>query len=283
MDTIKISKSNIPQVRSSVGSEIGDNIPVQPKKSTIPTIVVDLPSNGYFYPETSPLSTGKVEIYRATAKHEDILQNPQFIKKGVVLDEFLKAMIATAGVSIDDLTIGDKNAVFLAARRSTYGDDYQVKVKCPECGEESKVTIDLSQLKNREYDFSNYTKGENKFSFSTSSGDTVTWKLLTHKDENLIESEMKGLQKFNSSSSTEITTRLKYLILSVNGETDKGKIKKFIEESLPAKDSLALRREVKERMPDVDMTFDFTCPKCDYSGKISVPMSSEFLWPSVNE
>ena len=283
MDNIKITKQSVPQIRSTSGSDFSESVAVHPTKSKIPTILVDLPSNGHFYPEASPLAVGKVEIYRATAKHEDILQNPQFIKKGIVLDEFLKAMIATAGVSIDDLLIGDKNAIFLAARRSTYGDEYAVKVKCPECGEESKVNIDLSQLKNKEYDFSNFRRGENGFPFTTSSGDIVTWKLLTHKDETLIESEMKGLQKFNSSSSTEITTRLKYLIVSVNGDTDKGKIKKFIEESLPAKDSLALRREVKERMPDVDMTFAFTCPKCDYTGKLSVPMSSEFLWPSVNE
>jgi predicted RNA-binding Zn-ribbon protein involved in translation (DUF1610 family) len=280
-DTIHITKSQLPQNRPTSVGEVTSVAGV--KKTTLPTIKVKLPSQGFFYPEGSILSSGEIEIFRATAKHEDILQNQQFLKKGTVLDEFLKSMIASVGVNTDDILIGDKNAIFLAARISAYGESYSTKIRCPECGEESKVVIDLSLLKNKEYDFSPYKKGENLFDLKVSNGDTVGWKLLTNKDESLIDSEIKGLQKFNSKSSTEITTRLKYIIMSVNGDSDKGKIKKYIEDSLPAKDALKIRKELREKMPDVDMTVDFECPKCDFSGRVPVPMTSEFLWPSSDQ
>lgn len=279
METIPITRQAVQQLKDQYPETA--NVPVT-KKNTLPTITVNLPSRGYFYPTNSPLSSGTIEIHQATAKHEDILQNQQFLKKGIVLDEFLKAMIVTSGVSLDDLLIGDKNAIFIATRISAYGEDYSVKVKCPECGEESKVTVDLSKVTDKEYDFGGLTKGDNKFSFQLpTSKKNITWKLLTHKDESLIDSEIKSLAKFNNGASApEITTRLKFLIVSIDGETDKGKIKKFIDESLPARDSLALRKEVKDKTPDLDMTFDFECVKCGHTAKLSIPMNPEFFWPS---
>lgn len=279
METIPITRQAVQQLKDQYPETA--NVPVT-KKNTLPTITVKLPSRGYFYPSNSPLSSGTIEIHQATAKHEDILQNQQFLKKGIVLDEFLKAMIVTAGVSLDDLLIGDKNAIFIATRISAYGEDYSVKIKCPECGEESKVTVDLSKVTDKEYDFSNLSRAENKFSFQLPvSKKNVVWKLLTHKDESLIESEIKSLSKFNNGSSApEITTRLKFLIVSIDGETDRGKIKKFIDDSLPARDSLALRKEVKDKTPDLDMTFDFECVKCGHAAKIAIPMNPEFFWPT---
>lgn len=47
---------------------------------------------------------------------------------------------------VRQLTIGDRNAVFLGTIRATYGDLREFKVKCsnPECGERLDVQIDLS-------------------------------------------------------------------------------------------------------------------------------------------
>ena len=54
-----------------------------------PTEVVDLPSKGYFYPESNPLSSGKVEMKYMTAREEDILTSPNLLKSGLVLDKLL--------------------------------------------------------------------------------------------------------------------------------------------------------------------------------------------------
>ena len=256
-------------------------------KQNIPTETVDLPSQGYFYPANHPLSNGKIEIYQVTARHEDILSNTNLLKKGTVLDEFLKALIATPNTSINDLLIGDKNALFIAARKSAYGENYTTKIKCPECSVESNIEINLSVLKAKPLNSDVLTKGENKLSFKLpNSNKVVTVSLLTHKDETDIDAELKALAKFNGPNTTnspEITTRLKYTIKSIDGESDRSRIKNFVDTQLTAKDSLALRKFVRENTPDMNMNFDFTCPACGHQVKMNVPLGANFFWPNLTE
>lgn len=258
---------------------------VEVKKPALNTTSVSLPSKGYFYSTNSPLSSGAIEIYQVTARHEDILSNTNYLKKGIVLDEFLKALIATPNVSINDLLIGDKNALFIAARKSAYGEIYTTKVKCPECNAESSIDINLDELVEKPFKIENYTKGENKFTFVLpTSNKTVTWSFMTHKDEADIDQELKALAKLGmNATAPEITTRLKYLIKAIDGDTDKVKIKNFVDTMLAAKDSMALRRHIREVTPDLDMTFNFVCPECGHQAKMSVPLGASFFWPNLND
>ncbi len=278
-----MENNTIPVTKQSASTTAPQTI--EASKNAVPTITVRLPSSGYFYPTTSPLSNGTIELYHVTAKHEDILSNTNFLKKGIVLDEFLKALIATPNVSLNDILIGDKNALLIESRKNAYGEMYDVKIKCPECGEESLVAVDLNVVKPKEFSFNKYTKGENKFSFVLpNSKKNIVWGLLTHKDENDIEQELKALSKLgNNFSSPEVTTRLKYTIKSVDGETDRAKIKNYVDNQLSAKDSLAFRKHVRENVPDLDMTFDFNCPKCGHQAKMNIPLGASFFWPNLSD
>lgn len=284
--TIPVSKA--PILNPAVKAALAQNQAEAPKP-VLPTISVALPSQGLLYPANHPLASGVIDIYQVTARHEDILSNTNLLKKGTVLDEFLKALIATPNVSINDLLIGDKNALFIAARRSAYGDEYATKIKCPECGVESVVEIDLSKLapKPLTENFTNIAKNENRCSFTLpNSGKTVIFSFLTHKDESDIDAEIKALAKFggpDKGASPEITTRLKYTIKAIDGDSDRVKIKNFVDTMLTAKDSLALRRYVRENTPDMDMNFDFTCPACGHQTKMIVPLGANFFWPNVSD
>ncbi len=86
-----------------------------------PTEMVELPSKGYFYADGHPLSSGKVEVKYMTAKEEDILTSANLVKKGIVIDRLLDSLILTPNVRGDDLLIGDKNAIMVAARIFGYG------------------------------------------------------------------------------------------------------------------------------------------------------------------
>ena len=97
------------------------------EKRQFPTEVIDLPSKGYFYPKDSPLSSGQVEIKYMTAKEEDILTSGNLIQKGIVLDKLLEALIVTEGVTLDDVLIGDKNAIMVASRVLAYGKSSRAK------------------------------------------------------------------------------------------------------------------------------------------------------------
>ena len=183
-------------------------------KFKLPTETVELPSKGLFYPESSPLSSGVIEMKYMTAREEDILTNQNYIQKGVVIDKLLQSLIVTEGVDYNILLSGDKNAIMIAARILAYGKDYEVDING------RQATIDLTELSNNEIDETSVTKGQNQFSFKLPNTDnTITFKLLNHKDEKEIEREIKGLQKLNKDNITTSTTRLKHIITSVNGST----------------------------------------------------------------
>jgi len=248
-----------------------------------PTEIVDLPSGGWFYPQGHPLSGGKIEIKMMTAREEDILTSQNLIKKGVVLKRLLDSLIVDKRIKQDDILLCDMNGIFLAVRRLAYGDQYgPLKIKCPSCGEESEHVIDLSQIELKPFDFNKYPRGQNSFNFTLPySNRLISYKILTQKEDDLVDAEVKSLSKINKERSSEVTTRLKYVIQSVDGDDDKAAVRKFIETELVSKDTLALRKHIRMNIPDVDMSFQFDCPNCSHSERMEIPMTVSFFWPST--
>ena len=253
----------------------------QPKEK-YPTELIPLATKGWFYPEGHPLANGSVELKQITAREEDILANQELIRKGKALDKLMESVIVDKSIRIDDILLPDKNAIFIAIRRLAYGDDYNVEIACPGCEKKNKVKINLGLLETKSFDFESYQKGQNNFTFKLpSSGTTITYKLLNQNDEAAIDAELSQLRKISKENSAELTTRLKYVITSIDGNPDRIVIRKFIEEKLSAKDSLALRRYMRENNPDVDMTFDFTCSECGHERRLDMPLGASFLWPDL--
>ena len=93
-----------------------------------PTEVVDLPSKGLLYPKDSPLSSGQIEIKYMTAKEEDILTSANLIKKGVVVEKLIEALVVDKSIDVNDLLVGDKNAILIASRILAYGKEYNVDI-----------------------------------------------------------------------------------------------------------------------------------------------------------
>ena len=167
-------------------------------KFNVPTEVVDLPSKGLVYPKENPLSSGTIEMKYMTAREEDILTNQSYIQKGTVLDELVKSLIVS-DVKYDDLIVGDKNALLVAARILGYGKDYTFMWG----GEEQ--TVDLSTIENKPIDESLFTKGTNEFEYTLpSTGTKITFKLLTSNDEKKINAELEGFKKINRNNVPEL-------------------------------------------------------------------------------
>ena len=245
----------------------------------LPTEIVSLPSKGLLYPKESPLSKGEIEMKYMTAKEEDILTNTNFIRQGTVIDKLLQALIVTP-INYDDLLIGDKNAILVAARVLGYGQDYTFKYT-NERGQEIETTVDLSKLNEKMLDTSLFKAGLNNFTFDLpKSSNTITFRLLTHGDEKKIEQEIKGLQKVNPNGSYDITTRLKHMITSVNGNNEQKSIRDFVDNYLLAPDARALREYYSKVQPDIDLKF---MPNDEsYTGEgITIPISLNFFWPDA--
>jgi len=245
----------------------------------LPTEMVSLPSKGLLYPKDSPLAKGEIEMKYMTAKEEDILTNTNYIRQGTVVDKLLQSLIITP-IIYDDLLIGDKNAVLIAARILGYGSEYAFKYT-NERGQEVDAKVDLSTLEEKPLDESLFKTGVNEFTFNLpKSGNVVTFKLLTHGDEKKIEGEIKGLQKINPNATTDVTTRMKYVITSINGDRDQKAIREFVDNYLLAPDARALREYYAKIQPDIEMKY---MPEDDsYTGEgITVPISLNFFWPDA--
>jgi hypothetical protein len=244
---------------------------MEEKKLKFPTEIVDLPSKGLLYPEEHPLASGKVEIKYMTAKEEDILTNLNYIKQGVVVEKLLQSLVITK-FDWEDLLIGDKNAIMIASRVLGYGKDY------PFTYEGEEIIIDLTELPTVELDEEKVTRGVNEFEYELPySKNKITFKYLTSKDEKAIEAEAKGMKRVNKNASADVSTRLKYQILSVDGEYDKKTVREFIDNYLLARDSSAFRSHVKLTQPDIKMSFIHDGSNGEE--EVAVPVQVQFFWP----
>ena len=241
----------------------------------LPTEVVELPSKGLLYPEGSPLSSGKIEMKYMTAREEDILTNVNYIRQGVAIDKLLKALIIDKKVAFNDLLIGDKNAIMVAARILAYGKDYTFNY----AGKE--YTVDLSQIDNAEIDENLFAGGKNEFEFTLpNTNNIVTFKLLTHGDEVKIDQEVKGKQKINKDFYEVGTTRLKHMITSVNENRDQKSIRDFVDNYLLASDARELRKYYQSINPDVDLVFSYDNDSGEKE-EATLPVGVGFFWPDL--
>lgn len=244
-----------------------------------PTEVISLPSKGLVYPESSPLSKGEITIKMMTAKEEDILTNSALIKKGMQLDKLLESIVVEPGVDINDLTIGDKNAILISTRILAFGPEYVVNINDPFDNEEIEVAIDLSKIKIKEVDDSKLNR-KNEYDFILPISKTpIKFKLLTHRDESLINKDIEASQK-TLKQSNEITTRYRRIIIEVNGDRDFGTISNFVTNRLLAGDSKALRKYISEISPDLDLKFDYTSPVTGETEALRIPFGVSFFYPA---
>ena len=248
-----------------------------------PTEFVDLPSKGQFYPEGHPLvGKDKLELKFMTAKEEDILTSRSLIKKGVAVDRMLESLIVDKSIKVDNMLLGDKNALIVAARISGYGSSYKTAISCPNCGVNAKHEFDLEKLDHHVCD-SMEDLGVTKTNNNTFTFTLPRTKALVEvcplfgKDETELSELIEKKKKLNLPEESS-TTQMKAYLVSVNGEKSKAVIKQFVD-NLPALDARQLRLVYREIMPNIDMKQNFVCSSCSFEQDIEVPFTVDFFWP----
>jgi len=225
------------------------------KKFSVPTEMIDLPSKGKLYAKDNPLSKGSVEMKYMTAKEEDILTNANLLRQGLAIERMLKSVIKS-DIRYEDLLIGDRNALLIAARILGYGKDYTFKYKADGSEQEESVTH---------------------------SKNTVTYRLLTVDDDRKIDAEIKGMKKIANAEIGQLSTRLKHQITSVNGDYSTKTIREFIDDGyLLARDAVSLRQDIAKNTPDIDTKITFTLN----SGEeitTDMPMGVSFFFPQFED
>ena len=242
-----------------------------------PTEEVNLPSKGVLYPKSNPLSSGKVELKYMTAKEEDILTSINLIRKGIVLDKVLESLVVNKKIKVDDMLIGDKNALIIAIRILGYGKNYEVTAVCEDCSEESALEVDCTKFKDVEV-----AKGvkENKFSMELPNTKAVLeFKLLNSAEESLVDKDVSALQRVQPDYDYTNTFRFKRMILSVNGDTREAVINDFVDNQFLSIDSLAFRTNLIKVTPDIELSVPIELDDGEVE-EVAVPVTVQFFWPS---
>jgi hypothetical protein len=262
------------QVTRGIGAQQSQSLRDYP----FPTEIISLPSKGLIYPEGNPLANGQITIKLMTAKEEDIITSPNLIKKGIQLDKMLESIVVEPGVNINDLSIGDKNAILVSTRLLAFGADYLINVIDKVTREESEVIIDLSQIKVKEIDESLLNR-KNEYDYILPVSKTpIKFKILNHGDEQAINKDIEASEKF-SKQSNEITTRYRKMIIEVDGNRDLGFISSFVSNRLLAGDSKGLRKYVKSITPDLDLTYEHTHSDGETEA-LRIPFGINFFYPA---
>jgi len=261
--------------------ESTEEAPTPPISFSTPTEFVDLPSKGEYYPEGHSLC-GKdtIEIRYMTARDEDILTSRSLLKKGVAIDRLLQNIIVDKKVNVDDLLVGDKNALVIAARITGYGSNYETKIMCPACTTHSRSSFDLDTIKITGIEVPKEVDRTSNGTFIVIPPRIkaqVELKLLTGFDEKKLAKTIAFKKKKNLPESM-LTDQLRLSIVSVNGQKEANIINLFIG-SLPASDARYIRDIYSKLMPNVEMKHEFECQACGFEQETEVPFTTDFFWP----
>lgn len=248
------------------------------QKFTVPTELIDLPSKGLVYPKENPLASGQVEMKYMTAREEDILTNVNLLRQGLAIEKMLVSLIKSP-IKYEDLTLGDRNGLLIAARILAYGKDYTFSYKNPNTGEEERVTVDLQNLKYKEVNWP-LLDNRNEFEYVLPhSKNSVTFKLLTVALDKKIDEEIKGMKKTVGQEAGALSTRLKHQIVAINGEYSVKTVRDFVDQGyLLSRDSVELRKYIESITPDIDTNVTFTL-KDGTEVSTALPMTADFFFP----
>ena len=248
----------------------------------VPVESVPLPSRGVIYsPDSLLYNTETLQIKAMTAREEDILTSQAYIKENVVVEKLIESCLIEKSINVNDLINGDRNALMVSIRITGYGSDYRVSHSCNSCSNSNSVDVDLTQLKIKRLSEEPVTPGQNLFEYQLPvTNKTIQYKFLNGHDQKEIAIIEQRLKKAGISYDNNVTSFLENTIVSIDGVTDKNKIKHFIM-NMPALDSRKLRRHIGQSEPGIDMSWQYSCSHCGHDNDINLPITSEFFWPST--
>ena len=220
-------------------------------------------------------------IMGMTTKEEDILTTESYIRNNIVYDKLLQSVIVHPIVarSYDDLLLGDRNALLIATRLYGHGEIYDIEVDTPS-GNKQKVSVDLNDLKPKELENLELYKNENRFNFKLPiAGNNIEFKLMTVGDDKAVTKKLKTY-KSSSGRDTQLSDRLKSMIISVDGNDDPN-FKNLFVEGMLARDVKAFRKYIADIQPNIDMEIEVVDEATGEPFPHSVTLDASFFWSNT--
>jgi hypothetical protein len=248
----------------------------------VPIESVPLPSGGLLYsPDSFFYNKSLIQIKAMTAREEDILSSRAYSKEGSAIDHLIASCTGASLKDIGQLLLGDRNALLISIRVTGYGADYNAEVSCNACGKSCDHNFNLSELEVKQLNIEPIEPGKNIFEFRLPvSKKIVHFRFFNSEDENQIDGEIENMSKMLGEANTgRVTSRIFKRVLSIDGITDRNKIKKFIS-IMPAYDSKKFRNYVSELEPKIETEVHYKCKYCSHESQIPLPIGRNFFWPA---
>lgn len=139
--------------------------------------IIPLPSNGECYPHKK----NRIPVAYLTASDENIIASPNIYRDGNLMDILLERKILDKSIKVSDLCVGDRDAIVLWLRATSYGVDFPIITTHPTTQKKYEVNVKLDSFKYKPFDLKGDEKG--LFEYKTKNGDIIKFKFLTPKDE----------------------------------------------------------------------------------------------------
>jgi len=236
----------------------------------LPHDVVSLPSGGIFYKNKKKT----VKVGYLTASDENILLNTSpSNREGIVLS-LLRNKIYETDLRPDELLTGDVEAILIFLRNTAFGPDYEVTLSDPETGKKFAYSILLDELNIRKTEFKPNEEGLFEIKLPKS-GNNIKLRPLSLADSLEIE---KMVETYPTNRvAPKVTWKLQRQIVSIDGDTDKGMIAKYVE-TMPIMDSKHIRKFLNDNEPRLELQKEVIAP----SGEkviVDITFGVEFFRP----
>lgn len=231
----------------------------------LPHDVVPLPSRGIFYKNKK----SSVKVGYLTASDENILMG----RSEDLTMQLLRNKLYEPGMKPEELMEGDIEAILIFLRNTSFGPEMEVTLLDPKTEKEFKTTVVLDEL-----DIKKGIEPDEDGTFSTTlpiSSVNIKLRPLTYGEGIELKKQLDAYPQ--GRVVPRVTTRLVKEIQSINGNTDKLEISKFVEQ-MPIADSKFIKKFMSDNEPKLDMQRTVTTP----SGEkltVNVGFGVEFFRP----
>ena len=272
------------EIKSPVINENLSNLNMQPMNNYIEQIsqpqfntafdVIPLPSEGKLYKNKKP----NVKLAYMTTGDENILTSPNLLESGEFLEILINRKLLETDLRYKDLHIGDRNALMIWLRATSYGEMYPVTV-FDEDNESFETEVNLNELKVKKLGAEPDSEGYFDFYLPLSKVN-IKFKLLTVRDVDEIDELVDRDRKNNAIINNMSTYRLEKHIVEVNGVRDRNAIKDFVQ-NLRIQDAKKLRDYIDDIESGIELDIEIKTPRGG-SIKTFLPLSLKFFWPNFS-
>ena len=239
-----------------------------------------LPSKGKIYTKTV---NPHIELRSMTAREEMRRLSPSSTPLKTLADIIEDCCIEKPAIHVYDMSLGDYEFLLHKLRIVTYGEDYKVSLRCPECGELIETVTKLGQLEVKEFD-EEEVKNLQTFSLPKS-GHVITLNFTSPRMMEEIEVKVKDMKRRYKTATINFETLVKLLVNIdfVDGEKKSELELEKIVTNLPAMDLQKILNNIDKLNQKIglDNILYLTCPKCGEELTTFFRFGPEFFRPTT--